>query len=190
HLVLKDEEAAPAAATSAPPAPEPPKPADSKDKPKPGAKPTATKPVAKDAGPVPDDATLEEKFDSVVRQGRPRIWGRILNSDPAGLPQRSGEDLVFQQISPATGGPLGVPMTIPRVEVLEFAIAKTLENDYHTRSRALGNGSGAAVARRALALEMLDRSATEPEALPLAVEEALLAQQAAPGDPAVLRLVA
>jgi len=157
--------------------------------PKPGARPA--KPGAKpDAAPAADDIQLELRHDWVVRAGRPRIWGRILNADPIALAARPGEDLRFQQVSPATGGPLGAPFDVPRAEVIEFGLARTLANDYHARSRALGSGPSGAVGRRALALELLGRAAREPEALQFALEESALALKVAPGDPAVLRLAA
>src|SRR4030095_2123677 len=98
--------------------------------------------------------------------------GRILNEDPIGLSTRPGEDLRFQQVSPVTGGPLGAPFGIARTEVQEFGLAHTMENDYRTRSRAIGSGPAGAVNRRTLALEMLDRSAQEPAALAFPLEEA------------------
>lgn len=141
-----------------------------------------------------DEAALvaaEERYDWVVRSdGRPRIYGTILNDDPIGLAGRPGEELRFQQVSSKTGGPLGAPFAIPRAEVLEFGLARTLENTYRQRSRALGSGSGAAAGRRALALEMLAASADDPRALDFAVEEARLALDASPTDAATARLLA
>lgn len=153
---------------------------------------SAVKPSLKPAGKLPaaDEHVLEARHDWLVRAGRPRVWGRILNADPLGLAARPGEDLRFQQVSEATGGPLGAPFAVPRAEVEEFGLARTLANEYHARSRALGSGPAGAVGRRALALEMLERSATEPEALAHALAEVDLLLAAAPADPAAWRLAA
>jgi tetratricopeptide (TPR) repeat protein len=155
-----------------------------------GTKPGAKNGAKTEAAPAPDDAQLEQRLDWVVAAGRPRAWGRILNDDPIGLSLRPGEDLRFQQVSPVTGGPLGAPFVIPRLDVEDFALARTLENDYRSRSRAIGSGPAGAVNRRTLALEMLDRSVEEPAALAFALEEAKAALAASPGDPQVLRLAA
>lgn len=145
------------------------------------------------AGAASDEPVMaaEMRYDWVARtDGRARIYGTLLNQDPIGLPGRPGEDLRFQQVSAHTGGPLGAPFTIPRAEVLEFGLARTLDNTYRQRSRQLGSGPGGAAGRRALALEMLAAAADEPRALDFAVEEARLAHAAAPGDPAGARLLA
>ncbi|MHC4846206.1 MAG: hypothetical protein ACYTCU_08595, partial [Planctomycetota bacterium] len=58
---------------------------------------------------------LEARYDWVVRDdGGPRLYGSILNPNPVGLSGRPGEDLRFQQVSSATGGPLGVPFIVSR----------------------------------------------------------------------------
>ncbi|MHC5212250.1 MAG: tetratricopeptide repeat protein [Planctomycetota bacterium] len=147
--------------------------------------------TAAGAGDEEPVVAAEMRYDWVVRtDGRNRIYGTILNDDPIDLAARPGEDLRFQQVSARTGGPLGAPFTIPRDEVLEHGLARTLENTYRQRSRQLGGGPGAAAARRTLALEMLAAAADDPRALDLAVEEAQLAYAASPGDPAVARLLA
>jgi len=185
RLVLSDEDTAAGGGDEAPQAePESAKPGN-------GASPKpASKPGTKAESAPPDDTQLEARLDWIVRTGRPRVWGRILNDDPLGLPQRPGEDLRLQQISPATGGPLGAPFLVPRAEVEDWGLARTLENDYRARSRAIGSGPSGAVSRRALALEMLQRAASEPAALGFALEEAQAALASAPGDPAVVRLAA
>jgi Flp pilus assembly protein TadD len=138
-----------------------------------------------------DEGLLEARHDWVVRDdGSPRLYGNILNADPVGLAGRPGEDLRFQQVSSATGGPLGVPFVIRRAEVIEFALARTFENGYRIRSAQLGTGSGSAAQRRALALEMLSSAGNEPRALEYAAAEAQLALTASPMDPAPARLLA
>ena len=172
-----DEPAAPAAKPAAAPAAAP-KPAS-----KPGASPAPS--------PSEQDSTLEKRNDWVSYvDGRPRLFGTILNDDPVGLATRPGEDLRFQQVSAKTGGPLGAPMTIARGEVLEFGLAQTFENTYLQRSRALGSGPGGAAGRRTLALEMMAAASSEPRALDYALAEATLVQQALHADPAAARLLA
>lgn len=143
---------------------------------------------------VPDDAEpglLEARYDWVARDdGSPRLYGSILNPQPIGLAGRPGEDLLFQQVSAATGSPLGVAFTIARAEVIEFGLAQTFENKYRIRSAQLGSGSGSAAQRRALALEMLSRADTESRALEFAEAEAVLALAASPADAAPARLLA
>src|SRR6185436_14275339 len=97
------------------------------------------------------DEPLEKRHDWVAPvDGRPRLYGTILNDDPVGLASRPGEDLRFQQVSAKTGGPLGAPIVFPRAEVLDFGLAQTFENTYLLRSRALASGPGGAVSRRTL----------------------------------------
>jgi Flp pilus assembly protein TadD len=145
-----------------------------------------------DAGGDEDLAgLLEARYDWVVRDdGGPRLYGSILNPDPVALASRPGEDLRFQQVSSATGGPLGVPFRVARGNVIEFGLARTFENSYRIRSAQLGRGSGSAAQRRALALEMLTHADNEPHALEFAETEAILALEASPTDPDPARLLA
>ena len=156
------------------------------------AKPAAAKPGAAPAASSGEqDSALEKRHDWVsFVDGRPRLFGTLLNDDPVGLSTRPGEDVRFQQVSSKTGGPLGAPMTIPRAEVLEVGLAQTFENTYLQRSRALGSGPGAAASRRTLALELLAAASTEPRALDYALAEATLVQQALHADPGAARLLA
>jgi len=171
---------------AATPAPAPP----TGNPPKPGA--AGGKSTAPSAAAATEaDGALEKRFDWFApADGRPRLYGTILNDDPVGLAERPGEDLRFQQVSAKTGGPLGAPMVVPRAEVLEIGLAQTFENAYLQRSRALGSGPGAAASRRTLALEMLAAASTEPRALDYALAEAVLAQQSLQTDPGAARLLA
>jgi len=147
----------------------------------------------KSAGAKPGEASdgaAEARFDWIARtDGKGRLYGTLLNDDPIGLAQRPGEDLRLQQVSESTGHALGVPFVVPRAEVLEFGLAATFDNTYRLKSRALGT-SGSAVARRALALELLAVTESEPHALEYAIAEATAALAAGPGDPASLHLMA
>jgi len=152
-------------------------------------------PLGAGVGGADDDkgqtGVLEARFDWVVRDdGGARLYGSILNTDPVSLAGRPGEDLYFQQVSSATGGPLGVPFVVLRGNVIEYGLARTFENGYHIRSAQLGSGSGSASQRRALALDMLSFADSEQHALEFAEAEALLALAASPTDPAPARLLA
>lgn len=156
-----------------------------------GASGSASKPNAAAAGTLDREEPLEKRHDWVATiDGRPRVYGTILNEDPVGLASRPGEDLRFQQVSAKTGGPLGAPLVYPRAEVLDFGLAQTFDNAYLLRSRALPSGPGGAASRRTLALEMLAVAPTEPRALDFALAEATLVQQALATDPGAARLLA
>ncbi len=141
-----------------------------------------------------DEPALEDRFDWYARVGstgeQNRIYGHIRNDDPHGLARRRGEDLLFQQVSRRTGRTVGVPFSVPRLEVDGFGLALTFENAYRFRTRALGNGPSAAAPRRELAEELLASWPGESQAHTLALEEARRAWAASPGDPHTGRLLA
>lgn len=144
-----------------------------------------------DADAPVDDVAYEERFDWVARisTGR-RVYGRLLNDDPHGLARRPDETLVFQQVSTRSGRPLGAPYEIERDDVVEFALARTFENEAIERSRDLGTGPGSAGSRRALALDLLEAHPAEPQALAFAAREAERALAVDPDGAAGYRLLA
>ncbi|RKY19170.1 MAG: hypothetical protein DRQ55_11355 [Planctomycetota bacterium] len=140
----------------------------------------------------PDEQqNFDDLYDWIVRAGSTRrTYGRILNDDIYGLKSRLGEAVTFQQITTRNGRPLGLPLEMERIEVLEFGLARTFENLYHQRSRALGQGSGSVRARTELALEMLAVADQHEQAVAFAEQEAQLAWDNSPSDPGAARLLA
>lgn len=137
------------------------------------------------------DADPSESYDWIVRGvSGSRVYGRLLNEDKHGLASRPGEDIRFQQVSLRTGRALGLPFDVPRGEVIEFGLARTFENDYILRSRALGTGAGGVAGRTELAREMLAAADREERALEYALAEARLAVEHSPADPFTARLLA
>jgi len=141
--------------------------------------------------PEPDQEAYERRYDWVSRvDSMRRLYGRILNEDPHGLGERRDEPLLFQQVSSATGRPLGAPFEIARDDVAAWGLARTFENLYLARSREIGTGLGSVSARRDLALAMLAAWPEESRGLEFARREAERAHAASPDDPATLRLLA
>ncbi|MDG2148206.1 MAG: tetratricopeptide repeat protein [Planctomycetota bacterium] len=133
----------------------------------------------------------EKLYDWVERvSATRRHYGRLLNDDPHGLGLRTGEALLFQDVSLRTGSTVGVAYPIDRVDVAAFGLARTFENKYFAESRALSSGVGAVRPRMDLAIEMLEKADVESRALEFAEREARLAVAAGKKNPSAARLLA
>ena len=138
-----------------------------------------------------EDIDPEQLYDWVERMSATRRhYGRLLNDDLHGLRSRTGEALLFQDVSLRTGLTVGVAYPIDRVDIAAFGLARTFENKYFEESHALSSGAGAVRPRMALAIEMLEEAGVEARALEFAEREARLAVAAGKKDPSAARLLA